>query len=77
MTVNTEAWLGGLVSAASGGALSSLTAMGFAPESFNFVDKVALAKTAGVAVVGIVIGVLNYLKQSPLSKGEQDAIKTS
>ena len=65
-----EAWFGGAISAMSGGALSSLTAMGFAPETFNFTDTAAALKTAMVAAVGAAIGLLNYLKQSPLPGGK-------
>ena len=61
-----EKWIGGVISASSGGALSALTAVGFDPSAFNFVDPTAIKKTIAVATVGAAIGVMNYLKQSPL-----------
>lgn len=69
-------WLRGVASAAisggSGGVVMGFAAMGIAPESFNFDG--GMAKTMQLvgfaAVVSAVLGVANYLKQSPLPPEE-------
>ena len=63
-----QSWLEGIISAIMGGALSSLGAIGFAPETFNFDD--GLNKTFAIAGMGAIIGLMNFLKQSPLPKKE-------
>lgn len=66
-----QTWIGGIISAMAGGAMSSLIAVGFAPETFNFNDGAAMGKTAAIAGAGALMNVLNYLKDSPLPKKEE------
>jgi predicted oxidoreductase len=60
-----KTWLKSLAAAAIGGAATALSTMVVDPSHFNLAD---LHKLGAVAGAGAVIGVLSYLKQSPLVK---------
>jgi len=59
-----KTWLAGLVSAAITGAANAATAILVAPETFNIHE--GLSKLGTMAMAGAFIGVIAYLKQSPL-----------
>lgn len=63
--MNWKAWIYSLVSAAIGGAASSLGAILVAPQDFNL-SKLGLEHIGAVAVAGAVIPVLAILQKSPL-----------
>jgi hypothetical protein len=62
--MNWKLWLKGLISAAIGGAASSVTVMAIDPTQFNVNE--GLSKLGTVALVNAIIAVALYLKQSPL-----------
>lgn len=57
-------WLHGLGAALIGGAVNSLSVILVDPVEFNF--STGLGKLASVAGAGALIGVIAYLKKSPL-----------
>jgi hypothetical protein len=57
-------WLHGLLAALIGGAVNSLSVILVDPVEFNF--STGLGKLASVAGAGALIGVIAYLKKSPL-----------
>ena len=57
-------WLHGLLAAFIGGAVNSLSVILVDPVGFNF--STGLRKLASVAGAGALIGVIGYLKKSPL-----------
>ena len=69
-----KTWFKGLISAIIGGGASSVTgtfaAMQIAPQTFNLLSDWNVDQTLKLAganfIVGAIIGVSNYLKQSPL-----------
>lgn len=65
MSNNVILWLKGLAAAVVGGAANSMGMMALMPDKFNLGDITALGKLAGC---GAVIGLIGYLKQSPLWK---------
>lgn len=62
---NVMVWLKGLLAAAISGAATTITVMIVAPETFNL-DHIG--KVGAVAGIGALLGVANYLKQSPIWK---------
>ena len=56
-------WLKSLLAATIGGAANAFALMGLMPDKFNFGDMPSLGK---VIVAGAIIGLMGYLKQSPL-----------
>ena len=75
MTINlgsTKVWLSGLaaagVSGAAGGVLNAFAAIGIKPDVFNLSQGLgSTMKLAGAsALISAIIGVSNYLKQSPV-----------
>lgn len=63
--MNCKAWLGGIISAASGAVGAVGGAIFAAPESFNATPE-GLHKIAIVAGVSAAVAVANFLKKSPL-----------
>lgn len=64
-------WIHGLVAALVGGAVNAISVILVDPVEFNF--STGLGKLASVAGAGALIGVVGYLKKSPLpetSKGD-------
>lgn len=59
-----ETWVKGLVSAGLGGAANAVTAMAIDPAQFNLSD--GLPKLGIFALIGMIMSVALYLKQSPL-----------
>lgn len=59
-----ENWLKGLISALISGSANAVTVVIVAPETFNFQE--GLNKLIAVIAAGAIIGVANFLKQSPL-----------
>lgn len=57
-------WLHGLAAALIGGAVNSLSVILVDPVEFNF--STGLGKVASLAGAGALIGVIAYLKKSPL-----------
>ncbi len=57
-------WLSGLISAAISGAAGSIGPLVAAPNEFNF--GAGLKKLLAVAAISGLIGIANYLKQSPI-----------
>ena len=70
----TEVWLKGIaaagVSGAAGGLLNGLSAIGIKPDVFNLSQGMgSTLKLAGIsALISAIIGVSNYLKDSPIPK---------
>jgi hypothetical protein len=62
-----EVWLRGLVAASIAGASNSVMLMIADPKDFNLAD--GLGRVESAAIAGALIGVVAYLKQSPLPKG--------
>lgn len=60
-------WLKGLVAAAIGGGAQAGVALSIAPDKFNFSE---LTNLGTVFVIGALVTVLGYLKQSPLPPGQ-------
>jgi len=65
--VNWKLWLKGLGAAAIGGGATTGGLIVLIPQKFAMADAETLAK---VFFVGALIGVLSYLKQSPLPKAD-------
>lgn len=63
-------WLYGLLAALIGGAVNSLSVILVDPIGFNL--STGLGKLASVAGVGALIGVVGYLKKSPLPETTND-----
>lgn len=63
---NLEVWVYGLVSAAVSGGSGVVGTMYLDPDHFNFNN--GISKLAGAWGMFALIGVLNYLKQSPVPK---------
>ncbi len=61
-------WLKGLISAIISGAAGSIGPMVAAPNEFNF--GAGLNKLLTIAAISGLIGLANYLKDSPLPKDE-------
>lgn len=59
----THVWVRGLVAALVSGASTGIAAMLAVPEAVSLEAPIALLK---VCVIGAVVGVAGYLKQSPL-----------
>jgi hypothetical protein len=64
MNLDWGTWLKGLVSAAVGGGVNSVTAMTVSPETFN--TGAGAKNVAVMAGVSAAVSAILYLKQSPL-----------
>lgn len=60
----TRAWLQGIIAAFIGGSANTMTVIIVDPQAFNFSEQ--WRKTLLAALVGGVIALAGYLKQSPL-----------
>ncbi len=67
MSDTVKVWLYSLFAALIGGAVNSVAATYVAPEVFNF-SHAGLIKLGQLALAGGLLGLLTYLKQSPLPK---------
>jgi len=67
---NTQIWFKGVVAALIGGAVNSLSVILVDPVEFNFTT--GLGKLASVAGAGALIGVIAYLKKSPLPEDKNE-----
>lgn len=68
--MTAKAWLHSMVAGAIGGASSALVSALAAPDTFNFSHE-GLVRLARVALLGGVVPVLMFLKQSPLPSDSQ------
>lgn len=64
MKAATKIWLRELVAAAISGAATGIAAVGIDPSTFNFGD--GLSALGKMMFAGMVVGIMNSLKQSPL-----------
>lgn len=67
---NTQIWFKGVVAALISGAVNSLSVILVDPVEFNFTT--GLGKLASVAGAGALIGVIAYLKKSPLPEDKNE-----
>ncbi len=65
-------WLKGLISATVSGVAGSIGPMVAAPNEFNF--GTGLSKLLTIAAVSGLIGLVNYLKDSPLPGNGKDIV---
>lgn len=63
---NLLVWGKGLLSAAIGGASTSISTIAVSPETFNLNTGIGMKNIGVVAGTGAVLAALNYLKRSPL-----------
>jgi hypothetical protein len=80
MKSNVQRWLYGLGSAVVGGGASAIvsgfTAMGFAPDKFNFTTASGVGHFFALALINFAVSAflsaMFYLKQSPLPPEDQN-----
>lgn len=65
--MNWRTWALGILHAAIGGAANSAAAMFVEPEHFNLGE--GIGRVGAMAAAGALIGVVMYLRASPLPKG--------
>lgn len=65
--MNWKLWLKGLISAAISSASSVVAVMIADPTSFNL--ETGLRRVLTVATITAIVGIANYLKQSPVPNG--------
>lgn len=63
MGPKTKLWIKSLAAAIIGGAANAVAVVVVLPDKFSFADLPSLAK---VAVAGMIIALVGFLKQSPL-----------
>ena len=58
-------WISGLISALASGILIGLGAMGISPDHFNL-SNAHFENVLSISILGGIVGLLNYLRRSPL-----------